>query len=222
MWQTTAPPPRPRCGASGAARPSSSRATGTTPGSSSLRWAGGFARPRHAVPDWPPSFGRSAPRSGRSTSCSGVWRYRSDPAGPLRYRRAPDLAAALQAAFGPGPEGAAAMPLREVLGAVGAHQWCVRGVPVPALGATLHPAYGVFAPVRGEYVELVAQALSRSRIPGRAHRLRRRHGHRGPRVAARARWRARGRDRPRAARGRLRPRPRRPLRPVRRHRGRRG
>jgi len=77
-------------------------------------------------------------------------------------RRAPDLAGPLQSAFGPGPGGAAAMPLREVLGAVGAHQWYVRGVPVPALGGAVHPAYGVFAPVRGEYVELVAQAIARS------------------------------------------------------------
>ena len=75
-------------------------------------------------------------------------------------RRAPDLDAPLQAAFGAAPDGAAAMPLREVLGAVGAHQWRVRGVPVPALGATIHPAYGVFAPVRGEYVGLVAQAIA--------------------------------------------------------------
>ncbi len=77
-------------------------------------------------------------------------------------RRAPDLAAPLQAAFGPGPQGSAAMPLREILGAIGAHQWRVRGVPVPALGGTVHPAYGVFAPVRGEYVDLVAQAIARS------------------------------------------------------------
>ena len=77
-------------------------------------------------------------------------------------RRAPDLGAPLQAAFGPGPQGAAAMPLREILGAVGAHQWRVRGVPVPALGGNLHPAYGVFAPVRGEYVGLVAEAIARS------------------------------------------------------------
>lgn len=77
-------------------------------------------------------------------------------------RRAPALAGPLQAAFGPGPQGAAAMPLREILGAIGAHQWRVRGVPVPALGGTVHPGYGVFAPVRGEYVDLVVEAIARS------------------------------------------------------------
>jgi SAM-dependent methyltransferase len=74
--------------------------------------------------------------------------------------RAPALAAALSAAFGPGPDRPALMPLREILGALGAHQWLLRGVPVPALGGTVHPKYGVFAPVRGEYVDLVARALA--------------------------------------------------------------
>ncbi len=73
--------------------------------------------------------------------------------------RAPPLAAALEAAFGASPSGVAWLPLREVLGAVGAHEWRRRGVEVPALGARVHPHYGVFAPVRGEYVELVASAL---------------------------------------------------------------
>jgi SAM-dependent methyltransferase len=75
-------------------------------------------------------------------------------------RRAPPLEAALAAAFGPPPEVPALLPLREVLGAVGAYEWFRRGVPVPALGGSVHPAYGVFAPVRGEYVELVARALA--------------------------------------------------------------
>src|SRR5690606_40158611 len=43
-------------------------------------------------------------------------------------------------------------------GALGAWQWRLNGVEVPALGARIHPHYGVFAPVRGEYVDLVAQA----------------------------------------------------------------
>lgn len=32
------------------------------------------------------------------------------------------------------------------------------GVEVPALGGRIHPHYGVFSPVRGEYIDLVAQA----------------------------------------------------------------
>jgi methylase of polypeptide subunit release factors len=44
------------------------------------------------------------------------------------------------------------------LGVIGAHEWRKKGVDVPALGARIHPHYGVFAPVRGEYVDLVAKA----------------------------------------------------------------
>ena len=85
------------------------------------------------------------------------------PIGPgwaTPLRRAPSLELPLGEAFGAGPEGPALMPLREILGAIGAHEWLRRGVPVPALGGTIHPRYGVFAPVRGEYVDLVARALA--------------------------------------------------------------
>ncbi len=85
------------------------------------------------------------------------------PIGPgwtTPLRRAPSLALPLREAFGAGPDGPALMPLREILGAIGAYQWLRRGVPVPALSGTIHPRYGVFAPVRGEYVDLVAQALA--------------------------------------------------------------
>ncbi|HUK66457.1 MAG TPA: class I SAM-dependent methyltransferase, partial [Anaeromyxobacteraceae bacterium] len=53
------------------------------------------------------------------------------------------------------------------LGAIGAHEWRRRGVPVPALGAKIHPFYGVFAPVRGEYVSLLARVSieRRARFP---------------------------------------------------------
>jgi methylase of polypeptide subunit release factors len=51
-----------------------------------------------------------------------------------------------------------AVSLRELLGVLGAHQWRTRGVEVPALGRRVHPHYGVFSPVRGEYVDLVARA----------------------------------------------------------------
>jgi methylase of polypeptide subunit release factors len=52
--------------------------------------------------------------------------------------------------------------LRELLGLVGAHEWRKKGLAVPALGAPPHnriyPHYGVFSPVRGEYLDLVAAA----------------------------------------------------------------
>jgi methylase of polypeptide subunit release factors len=41
---------------------------------------------------------------------------------------------------------------------IGAHEWRKKGVDIPALGERIHPHYGVFSPVRGEYVQLVAEA----------------------------------------------------------------
>jgi methylase of polypeptide subunit release factors len=52
--------------------------------------------------------------------------------------------------------------LRELLGVVGAHEWRKNGIEIAALGVApnnrIHPHYGVFSPVRGEYVDLVANA----------------------------------------------------------------
>jgi hypothetical protein len=57
--------------------------------------------------------------------------------------------------------------LREWLGAKGAREWYRNGVEVPALGARIYPHYGVFAPIRGEYVELVAGEADHVGIAGR-------------------------------------------------------
>ncbi|NYI08208.1 methyltransferase [Allostreptomyces psammosilenae] len=75
----------------------------------------------------------------------------------LALRRAPDVRRACEEAYGP-PRGPLVVSLRELLGVLGAHQWRRTGVEVPALGARIHPHYGVFSPVRGEYVDLVARA----------------------------------------------------------------
>ena len=79
----------------------------------------------------------------------------ADYAIPLR--RAPDLRQACTEAWGP-PPGPCLVPLRELLGVIGAHEWRRRGIEVPAAGGRIHPHYGVFAPVRNEYVDLVARA----------------------------------------------------------------
>jgi methylase of polypeptide subunit release factors len=75
----------------------------------------------------------------------------------IPMRRAPDVQAALAEAWEP-VAAEQVTPLRELLGVIGAHEWRRRGVEVSALGARVHPHYGVFAPVRGEYVQLVADA----------------------------------------------------------------
>jgi SAM-dependent methyltransferase len=72
-------------------------------------------------------------------------------------RRAPDVRQACIEAYGPAT-GPFVASLRELLGLIGAHEWRKNGVPVPALGRRIHPHYGVFAPIRGEYVDLVAAA----------------------------------------------------------------
>jgi methylase of polypeptide subunit release factors len=78
----------------------------------------------------------------------------------IPLRRAPDVREACREAYGSALAGggAVAISLRELLGLIGAHEWRRRGVSIPALGAHIHPWYGVFSPVRGEYVDLVAQA----------------------------------------------------------------
>ena len=88
----------------------------------------------------------------------------------IDLRRAPDLRQACTEAWGPATGERSVASLRELLGLVGAHEWRKKGVEVPALGAApnnrIHPYYGVFSPLRGEYVDLVAAAAlpSKARV----------------------------------------------------------
>ncbi len=47
------------------------------------------------------------------------------------------------------------LSLRELLGMVGAHEWRKKGVAIDALPANIHAHYGVYSPIRGEYLELI-------------------------------------------------------------------
>ncbi|MCG1041141.1 class I SAM-dependent methyltransferase [Mycetohabitans sp. B8] len=79
----------------------------------------------------------------------------------IPLRRAPDLSGACAHAYGPPPgdDAASVVSLRELLGMVGAFEWHRKGVVIDALGGErIHPHYGVFSPVRGEYLDLIAQA----------------------------------------------------------------
>jgi SAM-dependent methyltransferase len=78
----------------------------------------------------------------------------------IGLRRAPDAKQACAQAFGPAMGQASVISLRALQGVIGAFEWRKNGVEVPALGEGLriHPHYGVFSPVRGEYVGLVAKA----------------------------------------------------------------
>lgn len=78
----------------------------------------------------------------------------------LPLRRGQDVHDACVAGLGPtSPEsGNAAISLRGLLALVSAWEWRKKGAIVPALDAAIHPHFGVFSPVRGEYVDLVANA----------------------------------------------------------------
>ncbi len=89
----------------------------------------------------------------------------------IALRRAPDAKQACTEAWGQADDsGPSVASLRELMGVISAHEWRKKGVEIPALtssGSTIakaapnnriYPHYGVFSPVRGEYVELVATA----------------------------------------------------------------
>ena len=78
----------------------------------------------------------------------------------VALRRAPDVRQACTQAFGAADGHPSVLSLRSLQGVIGAFEWRKNGVEVPALGENLriHPHYGVFSPVRGEYVALVQQA----------------------------------------------------------------
>ncbi|WP_308258529.1 class I SAM-dependent methyltransferase [Saccharothrix obliqua] len=75
----------------------------------------------------------------------------------LALPHAPDVVAAWRQAHGP-LDGLVRTPLTGLLGVLGAFRWRAEGVWVPALDARVHPHYGVFAPTRQEYLDLVARA----------------------------------------------------------------
>jgi 2-polyprenyl-3-methyl-5-hydroxy-6-metoxy-1,4-benzoquinol methylase len=78
--------------------------------------------------------------------------FNADHSIPLR--RAPDVSLACNEVYGVATE-EYITSLRGLLGIIGAYEWRKNGVEIPALGARIHPHYGVFAPIRGEYVGLV-------------------------------------------------------------------
>lgn len=74
----------------------------------------------------------------------------------IPLRRAPDARQACVDVYG-SSTGPYIASLRELLGMIGAYEWRKNGVNIPALGAYIHPHYGVFAPIRNEYVALVSK-----------------------------------------------------------------
>ncbi|HEX5311164.1 class I SAM-dependent methyltransferase [Aquabacterium sp.] len=143
-----------------------------------LLWQGDFQNARHLLQALMRRLDRQPPRRGKpgqqpDTPAQAFHQHRqqqgqrahilgmllipfnADHTIPLR--RAPDVQQACLEAYGPGTE-AYVTSLRELLGLIGAHEWRKKGVEIPALKGRIHTHYGVFSPLRGEYIDLVAQA----------------------------------------------------------------
>ena len=120
--------------------------------------------------DFPEAFHLHRMAQAQRARTLGMLLIPVEAGGLIPLRRAPDVAEALSAAFGEassagqGNEQAGllqapfVLSLRELLGLIGAHEWRRQGVLVPTLGARIHPHYGVFSPLRGEYLDLIARA----------------------------------------------------------------
>jgi methylase of polypeptide subunit release factors len=78
----------------------------------------------------------------------------------ISLRRAPDVAQACEEAYGK-QTAPYVISLRELLGVISAHEWRKTGVQVLTRDdeeVRIHPHYGVFSPVRSEYIQLVLKA----------------------------------------------------------------
>ena len=144
----------------------------------SLLWRGDYPNARHLLQalvrrvDRPPrnapvpaqtaleAFERHRTTQGRRATLLGRLLVPLTADYRLPLRRGQDVYAACVAALGP-PDanvGDAVISLRGLLAMVSAYEWRKKGAFVAALEARIYPHFGVFSPVRGEYVDLVAKA----------------------------------------------------------------
>ena len=138
-----------------------------------LLWRGDYHQARHLVQALARRVDRKGPGKAAATPQAAFHQHRQRQAQRARVlglvllpfeadhtiplRRAPDVKEACEAVWGPGTQPYVAS-LRELLGLIGANEWRKSGVDIPAVGGRIHAHYGVFSPVRGEYVDLVAKA----------------------------------------------------------------
>ena len=143
-----------------------------------LLWRGDYPNVRHLLQalvrrvDRPPrnapppaktaleAFERHRAAQGRRASLLGSLLVPLTADYRLPLRRGQDVQEACIAGLGPidHSAGDAVISLRGLLALVSAWEWRKKGAFVPPLNATIHPHFGVFSPVRGEYVDLVAKA----------------------------------------------------------------
>ena len=113
------------------------------------------SRARPATPA--EAFHRHREAQGRRAAILGRLLVPLTPDYRVPLRRGQEVAAACREALGPGGEDSV-ISLRGLLALVSAHEWRKKGIPVPAVEGRIYPHFGVFSPVRGEYVDLVATA----------------------------------------------------------------
>lgn len=75
----------------------------------------------------------------------------------INLRRSPDIHHTIAEAL-PNEQDAFVISLQELLGFIGAHEWRKKGVYISSLDNKIHPHYGLFSPVRGEYLDLLEKA----------------------------------------------------------------
>ena len=114
-------------------------------------------RPKYLELPYPERFHQVRLARAQRARTLGMLCLSVEPHHLLTHRRAPNVNAACVAAHGDSKAGYVT-PLTELLGLISAYEWRKNGVDVPALGVRIHPHYGVFAPTRSEYLELIAQA----------------------------------------------------------------
>ena len=73
----------------------------------------------------------------------------------LHLKRAPDVSVACKQAWGKTTDARTVVPLKTLLGLVGAAEWRKKGLEVPGLTKKITPHYGVYLPTRTDYVELL-------------------------------------------------------------------
>ncbi|CAN1570380.1 AdoMet_MTases domain containing protein [Burkholderiaceae bacterium] len=114
-------------------------------------------RPKYLELPYPERFHQVRLARAQRARTLGMLCLPFEPHHLLKHRRAPDVKGACLAAHGDSKT-SYIMPLTELLGLISAFEWRKNGIDIPALGARIHPHYGVFAPTRSEYLELIAQA----------------------------------------------------------------
>lgn len=102
------------------------------------------------------SFAQHRQTQGRRAAMLGLLLVPLKADFTIPLRRSQEVKQACLEAYGAVTEDSV-VSLRELLAVVSAHEWRKKGVPVPAVEGRIYPHYGVFSPVRGEYVDLVAK-----------------------------------------------------------------